>query len=209
MLRMSKITVQYILLFIGSSIQGIAMSLFLFPHSIPSGGAAGLAILFNHYMHIPLGFGLWFSNAVFLIFALNYFGFTWTLKTILSVATTSTVVSILTEDLILPHLHIIFDLLAGGVLFGIGVGILIRVGSSSGGMVIPALMIAKRQNWNPGRVMFIINLCIFLIDSIVIDYMIIIFAIICQYISSNIIDYIYNLRIQSVKLILSPMWRRK
>lgn len=193
---------------LGALIQGLAMSIFLFPHNIPSGGAAGLAILANHFFQMPLGFALWLSNAVFLVFALNYFGFTWTLKTIISVATTSLIVSLISGQVIIPHIHILVDIIAGGILFGIGVGILIRCGSSSGGMVIPALMIAKFRRWNPGKVMFGINISIFLITSIVIDYKIVIFAVICQLISSNIIDYIYYLQIREMK-IFSPAWRKK
>lgn len=147
---MVKQIIIYILLFFGAVIQGLAMSLFLFPHNIPSGGGAGLAILLNHFFHLPLGFALWIANAVFLIFALNYFGFTWTIKTILSVATTSLTVSYMTENVFLTHIHIGLDLLLGSIFYGIGVGTLIRVGSSSGGMVIPSLMIARISNWNPG-----------------------------------------------------------
>src|SRR5690625_2229198 len=38
------------------------MGLFLFPQSIPSGGAGGLAILLNYYVHMPLGPTLWLVN---------------------------------------------------------------------------------------------------------------------------------------------------
>lgn len=195
-------------LLIGACLQGIAMSLFLFPHSIPSGGAAGLAILLNHFFNLPLGFSLWLANAVFLIFALKFFGSGWTLRTIISVATTSFTVSILTANVILPHFHIALDILLGSIIFGIGVGLLIRVGASSGGMVIPALMIASYKNWSPGKVMMGINLFIFLITSIVINYTIVLFAVVCQIISTQIIDYIYTFKFQKIT-ILSPYWRRK
>lgn len=191
--RVKKTAFIYASLLFGATIQGIGMSIFLFPHSIPSGGAAGLAILANHWFNMPLGFALWLANIVFLVFALKYFGYTWTLRTILAVATTSTTVTILsTYFLPITHTHIILDILGGSVFFGVGVGILIRAGASSGGMVIPALMIATYKNWSPGKVMMAINLLIFLLTALVIDYKIVIFAIICQLISTNIIDLIYN-----------------
>ena len=198
----------YTYLLVGAIIQGMSMSLFLFPHSIPSGGGAGIAILLNHWFGISLGFSLWLANIFFLIFALNYFGFTWTVRTIIAVATTSTVVSILSADLSLPHINILFDIFTGSIFFGIGVGVLIRVGASSGGMAIPAVMIASYKKWSPGKVMMAINFCIFVLTSLVIDYKIVIYAIICQFISTNMIDIIYNLQIQKVK-ILSPYWRKK
>lgn len=204
---MKKTIVTYIYLLFGAYIQGMSMSLFLFPHSIPSGGAAGIAILLNHWFDFSLGFSLWLANIVLLLFALNYFGFTWTFRTIISVAITSTTVSFLTSQVSLPHVHILLDILGGGIFFGIGVGILIRVGASSGGMVIPALMIASYKNWSPGKVMMGINFVIFLLTSLVIDYKIVVYAIICQFISTNIIDYIYAVQFQKANVLLN--WRKR
>lgn len=204
--RVKKKALIYASLLFGATLQGIGMSIFLFPHSIPSGGAAGLAILANHWFNMPLGFALWLANIVFLVFALKYFGYTWTLRTILAVATTSTTVTILsTYVLPISHTHIVLDIIGGSIFFGVGVGILIRAGASSGGMVIPALMIATYKNWSPGKVMMAINLLIFLLTALVIDFKIVIFAIICQLISTNIIDLIYNLKLQ----LLTPNWRKK
>jgi uncharacterized membrane-anchored protein YitT (DUF2179 family) len=198
----------YLCLLFGAFLQGMSMSLFLFPHSIPSGGAAGLALLLNHWFHFSLGFSLWLANIVFLFFALNYFGYTWTLRTIISVATTSMTITLLTSQITLPHVHLFLDIAGGSIFFGVGVGILIRAGASSGGMVIPALMIASYKNWSPGKVMMGINLLIFSLTALVIDYKIVIYAIVCQFFSTNIIDFIYELKLPKIN-VLSPNWRKK
>jgi uncharacterized membrane-anchored protein YitT (DUF2179 family) len=202
-----KLFIYFCLLF-GAILQGMSMSLFLFPHSIPSGGAAGLALLLNHWFHLSLGFSLWLANIVFLFFALNYFGYTWTLRTIISVATTSMTITLLTSQITLPHVHLFLDILGGSIFFGIGVGILIRAGASSGGMVIPALMIASYKNWSPGKVMMGINLLIFSLTALIIDYKIVIYAIVCQFLSTNIIDFIYELKLPKLN-VLYPNWRKK
>lgn len=205
---MKKTILTYFCLFFGATLQGFAMSIFLFPHSIPSGGAAGLAILLNHWFHLSLGFSLWLANIVFLLFAIKYFGFTWTFKTIISVATTSMTVGYLTAHYPHPHVNIWICILFGSLFFGIGVGLLIRAGASSGGMVIPALMIANYKQWSPGKVMMGINMFIFLLTALVIDYNIVIYAIICQFFSTNIIDYIYELRLQRIRF-LTADWRKR
>jgi uncharacterized membrane-anchored protein YitT (DUF2179 family) len=199
----------YASLFVGAVLQGLAMSLFLFPHLIPSGGAAGIALLLNHWFELPLGFSLWLANVVFLVFALKYFGYTWTIKTVFAVATTSLTVSYFTASLMIPHAHILLDILAGSIVFGVGVGLLIRAGASSGGMVIPALMIATYKRWSPGKVMMAINFCIFILTSLVIDYKIVVYAIICQLISTNIIDFIYVINFRSTLYNLKPQWRKR
>lgn len=207
-MAMNRTLLIYACLFFGATLQGMSMSLFLFPHSIPSGGAAGLAILMNHWFGLSLGFSLWLANIVFLLFALKYFGYTWTFRTILSVATTSTVVSIITTSVPHSHIHMWFDMIGGSIFFGIGVGLLIRAGASSGGMVIPALMIASYKKWSPGKVMMGINLLIFLLTALVIDYKIVLYAVICQFFSTNIIDFIYELRFRKL-LFFTANWRRR
>lgn len=205
---MKKMLFTYVCLFVGALLQGISMSLFLFPHAIPSGGSAGLAILMNHWFDLSLGFSLWIANGVFLLFALKYFGYTWTFRTILSVAITSSTVNILTAHVALPHVPIFLSIVAGSLFFGIGVGLLIRVGASSGGMVIPALMIASYKKWSPGKVMMGINFFIFLFTAFVIDYKIVFYAIICQFFSTNIIDFIYEFKLPKMGG-LSPNWRKR
>lgn len=184
------------------------MSLFLFPHNIPSGGAAGLAILINHWFGLSLGISLWFANAVFLLFALKYFGYSWTFRTVLAVFITSSTVNLVNDYVSIPYVPVLLSILAGSLLFGIGVGILIRSGASSGGMVIPALMIASYKKWTPGKVMLGINLFIFLFTALVIDFKIIIFAMISQFFSTNVIDFIYTLKLPSPSVSLLDFRKR-
>lgn len=198
----------YLLLFIGAVLQGAGMSLFLFPHDIPSGGAAGLAILLNYFLKMPLGIGLWIVNFIFLTVALKYFGYSWTMRTMFAVTITSITVSLLTTFVSLSHIHLIIDLIMGSIIFGIGVGLLIRNGASSGGMVIPALMISQSYSIRPGRVMFFINISIFLLTSIVINWKIVIFAVMCQWVSTKIIDFINEVELP---IFSAPSfgWRKK
>lgn len=205
-LQMKRNILTYFCLLTGAILQGLSMVFFLFPHSIPSGGAAGFTILLNHWLGLPHGIALWFVNVIFLGFALNIFGKRWTFRTILSVFTTSMTISIVSFYIPYPNTNLLFDVLLGSILFGIGVGLLIRVGSSSGGMVIPALMLSNYKKWSPGKTLMGINLFIFLFTSIVINYRIIIYAIICQLISTMIIDYINGLTLNTV---LGLAWRKR
>ncbi|WP_345893236.1 YitT family protein [Ferdinandcohnia quinoae] len=205
---MTKQVATYICIIFGALLQGLAMSLYLFPHNIPSGGAAGLAILMNHWLDLPLGISLWIVNFAFLILALKYFGYTWTIRTMLSVTITSITISLVSTYWAFPTSFFWLDLLCGSLLFGVGVGILIRSGTSSGGMVIPALMIAKYNDWSPGRVMLWMNFCIFLLTASVINITIVFYAIACQTVSTNLIDFIYHLRAPSF-ITPSYSWRKK
>lgn len=185
--------INYGLLTIGAIIQGVAMALFLFPHGIPSGGAAGIAILLNHWLFLPLGVALWFANFTLLTLAIYSFGYRWTLKTMYSVTITSYTIHTFEQLISHPHLPLVIALICGSLIFGVGVGILIRFGASSGGMVIPSLIIATRMQYSPGKVMFWLNMTIFIITASVIEWKIVFYAIFCQWFSTQVIDLVYRL----------------
>jgi uncharacterized membrane-anchored protein YitT (DUF2179 family) len=179
---------RYGVLLAASMLQGVAMAIFLFPHHIPSGGNAGLAILLNHWFHLSLGFALWSVNFIFLTVAIYFFGIAWTVRTMFAVTITSiTVMSFKTVHPIAVG-HPLIDMVIGGILFGLGVGLLVKHGASSGGMLIPALMISTSRGLAPGRTMFWINISIFSLTAFIMDWQIIIYAVICQWISTYVID---------------------
>lgn len=198
---------RYSLLTIGAVIQGIGMAYFLFPHGIPSGGAAGIAIILNHWLPLSLGFSLWLANFSLLITAIYSFGMIWTMRTMFAVSVTSITVQLINTYLYIPHVNLLLDLILGAIIFGVGVGILIRCGASSGGMVIPALVIASLKNYSPGKTMFWLNLSIFSVTAAIIEWKIVFFAIFCQYVSTRTIDLIYHLKINVSNLY--PIPRKK
>lgn len=199
--------IRYSLLTIGAIIQGIGMAYFLFPHGIPSGGAAGIAIILNHWLPLSLGFSLWFANFSLLITAIYSFGMAWTIRTMFAVSVTALTVQLINTYLYIPHFNLLLDIILGALTFGIGVGILIRCGASSGGMVIPALVIASLRNYSPGKTMFWLNLTIFGITAAIIEWKIVFLAVICQYFSTRTIDFIYHLKIDLYR-IYPLLWRK-
>lgn len=199
---MKKEMIRYSCVTIGAIIQGASMALFLFPHGIPSGGAAGIAILLHHWLPLSLAVSLWLANFSLLTMAIYWFGFRWTIRTMFSVTVTSYTVSFFDLNVYMPHIHILADLLLGGLFFGIGVGILIRSGASSGGMVIPALFIASIRKTQPGKVMFWLNMTIFVITASVIEWKIAFYAIFCQWLSTLVIDYVYRFDTRSIANLL-------
>ncbi|MBT2690138.1 YitT family protein [Bacillus sp. ISL-47] len=182
-----------LILGMAAAIQGIAMTFFLFPHFIPSGGAASLAVLLNYLLDTPYSVTLWVLNASLLLAAAKWLGKSSVIWTLLCVSVTSITIDFLTPLVTEPLNPVLLDLLLGAVVFGMGVGILFRMGASSGGMDILALIISKARGAAPGRTLFYINSSLLLITGVVVDWKVIIYAIICQMIGTRIIDVIYKL----------------
>ncbi|WP_018663874.1 YitT family protein [Heyndrickxia acidiproducens] len=196
----------------GAAIQGYAMGVFLFPNAIPSGGAGGLTVLFNYWFQIPFSIALWFLNSSMLLFAIYYLGGASALGTLIGITITSISVNIFHVLWDTPFTNEWMDLAVGSIILGLGVGILIRNGFSNGGIGIIALIIAKYRTVNPAKPLFIINGLIFLITAYVIDWRIVIQAIICQYISTKMVAWIYHFSFASIQLkipFLPLGWRKK
>lgn len=179
-----------VILGLASTIQGLAMAVFLFPHFIPSGGAASVSVLLNYLLHIPFAVTLWVMNACLLGAAVKWLGKENAFWTMYCVTVTSVVVDA-ADPLMTGTVSFVFvDLLIGSILFGIGVGVLFRMGASSGGMDILALIISKLKGYSPGKTLFAINGSVLLLTGIVVDLKIILFAIACQFIATRIVDII-------------------
>ena len=190
---------KYILVTIGAVIQGFAMGVFLFPNYIPSGGAGGFTVLLNYWFGIPLSLALWIMNASMLLFALHYLGGKSTIGTLYGITVTSISVNLFEVSLDSPFSYVSLDLLFGSVFLGIGIAVLLRQGVSNGGVGVIALIIAKYKKINPGKSLFWINGVIFVITGYVIVWEIIIQALICQWVSTTIVRWLYHVRVPRKK----------
>ncbi len=180
------------LIIAGSLIQGFGMGVFLFPHAIPPGGAGGLALLLNHWFSFPMSIGFWLMNFLFLLTAIPYLGTVSTVGTIGVVTTTSVSFNIFGVYFSSPLGNVWFDLLAGSVLLGLGIAILLTQRFSNGGIGFAALALSRQKHIDPGKTLFWMNGCIFILTACVIDWMIIIQALLCQWISTSIVSWLYS-----------------
>ncbi len=193
---------------IGGVLQGLGMSLFLFPHDIPTGGAAGIAVLLHYLFHIPHGFSVWAVNVSMLFTALKWLEMRTFTGTLASITVTS--VSVLIFDAVFPDItsNLWLDLASGAMLLGLGIGLLYKYKISNGGFGALALMISIYRGGNPGTILLIMNCIIFMVTASIIAWGIVIQALICQVISTRVIDFIYNIRLTSLPY-LTPMYRHK
>lgn len=195
-------------IFAGSMIQGFAMAVFLFPHSIPSGGGAGIAVLLNYGLGIPMSLGLWAANIAFLLFGIHYLGNVSAIGTVMVITLTSASVNVFDALADSPFQNVWIDLLCGSLLLGAGIAILMRERFSNGGIGFVALAIAKTRGVNPGRTLFGLNGLIFAVTAYVIDWHIIFQALICQWISTRLVGLLYGLSFRR-RILAFPRGGRK
>lgn len=129
----------------GNAILAFTVAAFILPHGIIMGGATGMGITISHYVNLDLSVIIFGINIILFIAGALVFGKQFALTTILSTFSYPVFLSIaravpgvesLTENMLLATIY-------GGMLLGIGIGLVIRAGSSTGGSDILALILNK------------------------------------------------------------------
>ncbi|HLR51612.1 MAG TPA: YitT family protein [Candidatus Avamphibacillus sp.] len=185
----------------GGVFQGFGMGVFLFPQSIPSGGAGGLAILLNHWLPISMGPALWIVNFSLLLLGINYLGKRFGLWTLIGITITSVSIHFFEQYIIIVHRSIGYDLIIGSVFLGTGIGLLMRTGVSNGGVGVLAFMISHQRNILPGKPLFLINCSIFFITAVIISWKIFFLALISQWISTRVVDFIFEFNVNRLPIL--------
>ena len=152
---------------IGTVVMGFAFSIFLEPNSISTGGFSGLAMIICSVLE-RVGI-TWLTsslvylvlNAALFVFAFKALGKKFAIKAIVGILAFSGAM----ELFALIPLEITYEPLIsavyGGALMGIGVGIVVRFGGSTGGSDLVASIVKnKKPNWTIGKIVVIIDMMV-------------------------------------------------
>ena len=197
-----------VIITIGAIIQGLAMDIFLFPNSVPSGGAGGLAVIMNYLFNVPTGIGLWIVNFSMLLAGIKWLGNASVIGTMYSITIASMTIQLFDYPIYFSS-NVWIDLVIGSIILGIGVGILLSHGVSNGGVGVLALIISYYRNVSPGTPLFLINGFIFLLTASIISWDIIFQAIFSQWLVSKVVDFIYNFRLANDIVVIQTINPRK
>lgn len=155
----------------GNTLYALAVTMFVLPNGLIMGGTTGLGLFFYHEFGIPVQVVVTVFNVV--LFGLGAvvlgkkFAFTTIISTfyypfILSVFQKLPGLSSVTADKLLA---VIFS----GLMVGAGIGAVLRVGASTGGMDIPPLIMNKKLGLQVSLVMNVLDVGILLLQMIFSD----------------------------------------
>lgn len=156
---------------------GIGLNIFILPLHIINGGVFGISLLIKYIWGTQVGHSIIMINTPIYLLSLLY-DKSYFINAILGLVFTSTMIDWLTPLNGLLHLPILISAILGGITIGIGVGFMIRLHISPGGIDLLALLISKSKAINPGIVMFSIDLFIIIAGIIVLKDFKLIYSII-------------------------------
>ena len=173
---------EWALVTLGILIYVTGWALFLMPNNLVGGGVSGISSMIQYATGgaIQMGYSYFVLNAILIILAMVVIGMGFGAKTIYAIILASVGLRFLPDLIpteIIQTLALqngkLMSTLCGGVMAGIGIGMSISNGGSTGGTDIIALIYTKYRNVSPGKVIlyidFVIILSSLLIPSIVPD----------------------------------------
>ena len=158
---------EYGLLTCGVMAYALGWTIFLVPNNLVGGGVSGFASILYYATGIPMGVTYFVLNVILLIIGTKILGTGFGGKTIFAILATSVMLSIMPgfipdsfiHEFSLSNGKLICTVL-GGIIAGMGIGLSISQGGSTGGTDIVALLWCKYHAASPGRVILIIDVVI-------------------------------------------------
>lgn len=168
---------EYGLITVGLLAYSLGWTIFLIPNNLVGGGVSGFAAILYYATGMPMGYTYLIINAILLIIAIKILGTGFGGKTIYAIIMTGLCLNVFPDIVPIEFINefavsngkFICTVL-GGVIAGVGIGISISQGGSTGGTDIIALLWCKYRNGSPGRVILIIDVMIILSSILIPSY---------------------------------------
>lgn len=189
---------------VGAFIYAVGVNLFMSPAGLYTGGVMGISqvirTVLNTYLHVDTGSfdiaGLiyYLFNIPIFLLAFSRIGRKFFTKTLITVTAMTVFLSLI------PSHAIVSDRMTacvvGGIIAGAGTGIVLRMGSSSGGTDVIGIILARRNaSVSVGRIGLFVNLALYAVCLILFDVEIVVYSIIYAAVYSMAVD---RLHIQNI-----------
>lgn len=199
---------EYGLILIGSIIYAVAFDWLFVPNNIVMGGCTGLAQTINHYLSfLPIGVIVIVLNIPLFIIGIRLQGIKLLLSSAFAMVTSSVAVDVLPRFVTFHPLDDqLLACLLGGAMVGIGLGIQLWVGATTGGTELAATLLKhKFRHIQIGKLCLIIDLCVVALYSVTFGALKeALYAIIAMYVSAAAMDtVIYGRKTSKVACIIS------
>lgn len=157
-------TLPWILL--GNTVYALGIVMFVLPSGLITGGTTGLALTAEHFLHIPVSVFVFLMNLCMFLLGAAVLGMKFALTTLVSSFYYPIILGILQKIPALsdltrePMLAAVF----GGLMIGFGIGSVIRVGASTGGMDIPPLILKKKFGLPVSVMLYVFDVTILILQ---------------------------------------------
>jgi uncharacterized membrane-anchored protein YitT (DUF2179 family) len=197
----------------GALVYAIAINIFIVPLGLYSGGTMGLCQLLRSLIIALTGhrFGsydlagiiYYIINIPILFLGLKYLHKKFMIKTMITVTAMSIFLSVIPTTFPLMGNDKLTSCIIGGIMSGAGIGYVLRMASTMGGMDIISLYLFQKKGISIGKVYLAVNVFIYGVCFFVYSPMTAIYSIIYAVLCSFTMDKIYSQNINMQVMIIS------
>ena len=185
-----KILLNLAMILLGNTIYALAVTMFILPGGLITGGTTGLALFFFHQFGLPVTAFVSVFNVAMFVLGLWVLGKKFALTTLVSTFFYPLVLGIFQQIPVLTqftHDRMLCAVYAG-LMIGFAIGIVIRAGASTGGMDIPPLVLNKKLGLSVSVTMYAFDFTILLLQILFSDREQILYGILLVLIYTLVLD---------------------
>lgn len=189
--RKNHIVRRIIMIIIGAVIAAYGLEAVLIPNDVIDGGVTGLSIMGSQLFGLPLGLLLFILNLPFVYLGYKQIGKTFATLSVIGIAALSV------STILLHHTEVILSkndplliVLAGGILLGVGIGIVLRNGGALDGSEVLAVLISRNIPFSVGDIILFINVFVFTGAAFIFGLENALYSALTYYIAKTVIDII-------------------
>ena len=187
LLPLKEQTRAYLLIAVGCVLGGAAYPLFLVPNSIAPGGLTGVATIFNYLWGWPVGVTSIALNLPLFLIGYKSMGRIFVFRSFIATMLFSACIDLLnlpplTDDILLASVY-------GALLLGLGLGLIMRGGATTGGSDMIARMVNKRfPALSVGTFLFLVDCCVILSAAFTMSIRAALYALINIFVTGRVVD---------------------
>ena len=156
----------------GNTVYALAVSLFILPNGLITGGTTGLALVAHAKLGIPIALFIGVFNIIMFVAGAFVLGKAFALTTMISTFYYPFILGVferLSGNMVITQDRMLATVFSG-LLIGAGIGMVIRAGASTGGMDIPPLILNKKWNLSISQTMSVFD-CLILLSQMIFSNM--------------------------------------
>ena len=190
--KILSLVIKYLVIVVGAAIYAAGFSFFLYPNSVVTGGVTGIAMIINYLTQIPVGVLTIIMNIPLFILALRKLGLRFCIGSLVGMILASVFVDILTPLRINATTNVLLAALYGGLIEGAGLGLVYRVGASTGGSDIASKLLRARYPYiNLGTIILLVDMFVVLCFAVIFKkFDSVMYSIIAMFVSTRVVDFV-------------------
>lgn len=180
-----------IFILLGTILTAFAISVFLVPNRIVNGGASGLSTMLYYTIGLKPSLANALINIILLLISLVCFGWKFVAKTLFGIGSLVAFIEVFSYVPAVTDNEMLASIF-GAALYGMGIGIVLVQGSTTGGTdILGRLIQHKFPGWKIGKILLGVDLTVIALSFITFRTTeAVLYGIIALFISTSAIDYL-------------------